>query len=109
MQLEAFGRERLKRGPIQFGKQRGARTGALAERPLVKLLQQFANRLVEFGQAEETAMAERGHHPAFRQKHPIFRLGLVESHRMQVVREAPKGASESFIPFTPFVALSMNW
>ena len=67
----------MKRRPIQLLEQAGSAARALAKRLLVELLQKFANRLVELGEAEELPMPQRRHDPALDHQHPRFDLGLV--------------------------------
>jgi hypothetical protein len=50
----------LKSGPVDALEQRSSRAFASAEGTTIQAFEQFLNRLVEFGNGEELAMAERG-------------------------------------------------
>jgi hypothetical protein len=59
-----FGRQGLQRRLIQFGKQAGTASFALAEPPLVEFAEPCGNGLVQFRDAEELLMAQRSDDPA---------------------------------------------
>ena len=77
LELKAFARQRPQRGPVQLLEQAGATARALAKGPLVELIEQLADRLVEFGQTEELPMPQRRHDPTLHDLHAGFDLGLV--------------------------------
>ena len=60
-------RQRLQGGAVQFPVQLHTGAGQFAERSLVQLVEQFADGLVELGQAEELALAQRRHDPTLYQ------------------------------------------
>ena len=49
----AFGRQRLKSGPIHFDEQRSASAVAFAKSTMIQLFEQFVDGLVQFRQREE--------------------------------------------------------
>ena len=55
----------------------GPRSVLLAERPVIQLVEQFADGHVQFFEREELAMAQRRHDPALGHLHGIFDLGFV--------------------------------
>ena len=75
--VETFARQRRQDGFFQVVKQTGPRSFALAERALVQPQKQFADRLVEFRQAEELPLPQSGHDPALDHLHPALYLGFV--------------------------------
>ena len=69
--------QRLEMRPIEFLEQRAACDAEAADRShLVELVQQFADRRVEFGQAVEAAMAQPAEQPTLddQHRHLDFRL-----------------------------------
>ena len=77
MELVALLRQRSQGRSVQLLKQAGAPARALAKRPLIKLDEQLPDGLVEFGEAEELPMPQRGHDPALDQHStPLSTLAL---------------------------------
>ena len=78
-------RQRPQRGPVDLLVERAARGAPAAHRPIVELIDQLTDRLVQFGQREEPPVAQPRQDPALHHLNADFDLGLVA----RLVRAAP--------------------
>lgn len=75
--IERLQRQRLQRGFVHSFPRAGAGAFFFAEGPVVQFVEQFADRLIEFFQRKELAMAQRRHDPALGHLHRAFDLGFI--------------------------------
>ncbi len=62
---------------VHLGEGAGAAAGQLLERPLVQVVEQRAQRPVQFVEAEEALVAQSCQHPARDHQHAVLDLGLI--------------------------------
>ena len=74
---ERLQRQRLQRRSIDSLIQLGTRTGQLAKGPLIQLVNQLQDGLVQLRQTEELALAQRRQHPPLHDLNSDLRLGFV--------------------------------
>ena len=72
----AFERQRLKSGSVDLHEERGPRTLALAEFPVVQAFQQLFNGFIQGGNREELPMPQRRQDPAFHDAQAFSTLAL---------------------------------
>lgn len=85
-QLVTLHRQRRQRRGIQLGKGTGAAARQLLEGTLIEPLQERLNRLVHLAYARKALVAQAGHDPALDDLDRRFRLGLLASQQLSVMR-----------------------
>jgi hypothetical protein len=105
-QIEGFHRQRLQGGFVDGSPNCRARSILLTERPVIQLVQQFADGNIQFFEREELPIPQRRYDPTLGYLHGVFDFGFVECQQLQGVPMDPAADSASPTPFIRWLGLS---
>src|SRR5947209_828454 len=102
-----LGRQLLERSPLDLLKQRTPAGSQVSSHPSIKARDQVKDGSIEFGQREETTIAQLGSDPARHHLHPDLDFGFGESRQLQAVWGQRWG--KRFALRTPSILSAGRW